>query len=501
MSFFERIVYFLDAEMTTPASYGSFHLIAVLLTFLTAVFLVLKFGNADDKTIRRVVLFFWIVIVVLEIYKQVDFTFNYNEGDPIWDYEWYAFPFQFCSTPIYVLPFIVFLRDGKVRDSFISFMCYFSLIAGIAVMIYPEDVFIPTIGINIQTMFHHGSQVALGIFFAFYKRKKINRKFLASAIPVLLVFIGIALALNVGVHSWLLSQGNDETFNMFYLSPYYDSTLPVFSIISPLVPYPIFLFTYILAMLLGGMIILCVQKAFIYFACKLEKLWIDKVITIPAICFFIIEAALGFFIQFSSASLERILCFSSVALALLFALFTFKKNTCGALTFLGLVFTVCADVILVLIPEGNKLIAMCFFSLVQIFYFIRVFIENSNARTRKNHIIFRIELLFIALILPLAVLGSDTDALSIVSMMYFANLITNTVFAFCNAKRAPSFAIGLLLFAFCDVFVGLSMIDAYVSISETSFVYAITHTDINLIWAFYVPAQMLISLSSRTAGK
>ena len=30
------------------------------------------------------------------------------------DYTWSSFPFQLCSTPLYILPLIIFLKDNKV---------------------------------------------------------------------------------------------------------------------------------------------------------------------------------------------------------------------------------------------------------------------------------------------------------------------------------------------------------------------------------------------------
>ena len=380
-------------------------------------------------------------------------------------------------------------------------MCYFSLIAGLAVMAYPGDVFMSVIGINLQTMFHHGSQVALGIYFAVYKRKKLGFRFMASAIPVLLGFIAVALALDIVVHPLHVSLGIDETFNMFYISPYFNSTLPVFSSLQPILPYPIFVLLYFFALFMGGLVVLGAQRSVISIGRKLRSLCERKILTFPAVIFFLIEAALGVAIQFAPANIEYVLCFSAVALAALFALFSFKKNKCGTLTLLGLIFTVCADVFLVLMKDGDKLTAMYFFTCVQLFYFIRVLVENQGGRVRKNHIIFRIELLFIAFVLTLAVLGDGADALSIVSMLYFTNLFVNIVFSFKNFRRAPSFAIGLLLFAFCDLLVGFSLLDLYIPVSESSLVYKLVHSDINLIWAFYVPSQTLIALSSRTTEK
>ncbi|MBO5879168.1 MAG: YwaF family protein, partial [Clostridia bacterium] len=200
-------------------------------------------------------------ILLLEVYKQINFAFDYNEGDPIWDYAWYSFPYQFCSMPLYVLPFIAFLNNGKVRNACIAFMTYFSLIGGIVVFIYPGDVFIQTIGINIQTMVHHGSQLVLGIYFAVYNRRKFGFKYFLSAIPVFVVLFCGAMLLNFAVHAYFMKNGIGDTFNMFFVSPYYDCTLPVFSSIYQAVPYPIFLFLYILGMSIGASLIFGVQFA------------------------------------------------------------------------------------------------------------------------------------------------------------------------------------------------------------------------------------------------
>lgn len=501
MSLFEKIVHFLDAQMATPTLYGTFHLISLVAVVLVTAFLIFKFRNASDKTFRIIVYIFWVLIFWLEVYKQINFSFNYNDGAPYWDYQWYAFPFQFCSLPLYVLPFIVFMKEGRLRDAFISFMCYFCLLGGFVVMAYPGDVFIGTIGINIQTMLHHGSQVILGIYFAVYKRKKIGIKFWASGLPIILVFIAVAIAINIGVHQWMLSAGIDECFNMFYISPYYNSHLPVFSTVQSLVPYPVYILLYIFAVVLGGLLVLAIQKGIAALYRKVKSVFHTNKITAPVILFFVIEVVLAVLIQLSPGDAERMLCFSSVALAALFAIFTVRKNACSILTVLGLIFTVAADVFLVLLTDGDKLLAMYLFSLVQIFYFLRVFMENNSKRTRACHLVLRVLLLSLSFALVVFVLGEKADLLSIVSVLYFANLVVNIIFSFANFKRAKKFAIGLLLFAFCDILVGFSMLDLYITVSESSLIYRLNHTAVNLIWAFYVPAQTLISLSARSTEK
>ena len=45
---------------------------------------------------------------------------------------------------------------------------------------------------------------------------------------------------------------NGETYNMFYISPYFISTLPVFDIIQQNVPYILYLLIYIIVISIGA---------------------------------------------------------------------------------------------------------------------------------------------------------------------------------------------------------------------------------------------------------
>lgn len=246
MNFLEKLLVFFSREMQTPSLYGWFHIMFLVLVVGSIALLVKFFKNKSEKAVSRFVLIVWIVIVILEVYKQLVFTYSYGENGIVGDYQWYAFPFQFCSTPLYVLPFIAFLKDCRLRDAAIAFMASFSLFAGIAVMLYPGDVFMPTIGINIQTMIHHGSQVVLGVFFGVNYFKRFSIKYFSRGIVMYSVGVILAMIMNIVVYKIFVANGIDETFNMFYISPYFSCTLPVLSAIYPAVPYPVFLVIYII---------------------------------------------------------------------------------------------------------------------------------------------------------------------------------------------------------------------------------------------------------------
>ena len=108
---------------------------------------------------------------LFELYKQ--WWENTNDLGQ-WEsyYDWYYLPYQFCSTPLYVLPFVAFLKNSKARDAIMAFTSFYCMFGGIAVMLYPGDVFIESLGISIQTMVHHGLQLALGVYVTVWNRKR-----------------------------------------------------------------------------------------------------------------------------------------------------------------------------------------------------------------------------------------------------------------------------------------------------------------------------------------
>lgn len=260
MTAFEKILHFLEGEMTRPGNYGWFHLMFMGIAIAVTVFLCLKFKDCDTKTVNRILLISWIVMVVGEVLKQTLFSFNFDGTTVEWHYQWYAFPYQLCGTPLLVMPAIFLSKEGKFRDACLAFMATFSLFGGLAVYFYPNDVFVSEIAINLQTMIHHGIQVVVGIFLVVHNRKKLTLKYYFGSVAVFAALVALAIAMNISIYHIFKARGIDETFNMFFISPYFPCTLPVLSIFYPMVPYPVFLAIYIF-----GFMIVC---AIMHFGAK-----------------------------------------------------------------------------------------------------------------------------------------------------------------------------------------------------------------------------------------
>ena len=256
MSFLAKLLKFLDAKMTTPTSYGWFHLMWLAIAIGSGVLLCYLYKKGIIKNVKGVMLALYITLIILEIYKISNFSFSYEDGVSF-NFAWYIFPWQFCSTPMYI-GLVAALTKGKVHDFCCSFLATFAVFAGLAVMIYPEDVFIPTIGINVQTMICHGSMITMGIFLYYTNHVKAEFKTLFKGISVFSICVAIAIALNEIAH--VIGITEDHYFNMFYISRHEDPHLPVYSSVQAVVPYPFSLIIYIMGfsvaaclMLLGAM--------------------------------------------------------------------------------------------------------------------------------------------------------------------------------------------------------------------------------------------------------
>lgn len=248
MNFMEMLLRILDTDMIKPEPYGWFHILSLV---LTAVATVLLCRYAKDP--RRVILYTAICVVLLEIYKQINYSFSYENGI-CFDYQWYAFPFQFCSTPMYVGLLAGLTKKGRLHRAACAYLATYAVFAGVCVMLYPVTVFISTVGVNIQTMVCHGSMIVVGVYLLYSGYVKAEHKVILRALPVFGVCVGLAMVMNeVAYRTGLLER---ETFDMFFISPYGTPSLPVYSLVQAVVPFPWCLVIYVLAFTVAAYLIL-----------------------------------------------------------------------------------------------------------------------------------------------------------------------------------------------------------------------------------------------------
>ena len=211
--------------------------------------------------------------------------------------------------------------------------------------------------------------------------------------------------------------------------------------------------------------------------------------SLPTLLFLILELIAYYFILTAGGSVLVYSSFGAILLCFGHALFHFKN--CDKLILAGLACTVGADFCLVICSPIQQLGGMIFFLVVQTLYATRL----HSTDHRRWLIWLRGGLIVIALSITVLVLRKNTDALALVSLCYYANLIFNLIMAFLQVKTDKLFPIALVLFLLCDTVIGLQVAcGGYLPIAQGSVLYNIIFRPFNLSWFFYLPSQVLISL-------
>ena len=235
----EDFIHFLQGTMEEPEVISWFHFIALIPIIALAILIPLFFRNTEEKTYKRILFIFWVVLIILEIFKQLIKSFHY--GNPsYWEYSIRDFPFSICSMIYYFVPIILFFNKEKfpkIVDATIGYMCFISLVSGIVVCIYTKMVTSTLIFINIQTFIHHGSQVILGVFIYVWNRKSITIKTFYRTLIAFFITAVIAIVINVAFYPHFI--------NMFFINPTRITNLPIGNIVQEKAGYTVYLIGFL----------------------------------------------------------------------------------------------------------------------------------------------------------------------------------------------------------------------------------------------------------------
>ena len=186
MKLFEKILYLLQDKMTIPKPFGLFHMSCISISILILIYFHKKKKYYGEKELKGILAIYGVVSLILEILKQLIWAFNYDIETNIvsWDYEWYAFPFQLCTTPIFISIICLFLKDNKIRDSLLSYMAFITILGGITTILFPESCFTEFTLVNIHTMWLHLGSFTISVYLLMSGVVKTSMKSFKGAIFV-----------------------------------------------------------------------------------------------------------------------------------------------------------------------------------------------------------------------------------------------------------------------------------------------------------------------------
>ncbi len=257
---FEKIITALKITMPEPDPFGAYHILALMITFVCVAICASIAFQRSERQLKYVLALYSIPTFLLEVIKQIIWTVSFVNGEAVIDYPWYIFPFQLCTTPMIVCLICLFLKKCKLRDTLLSYVAFVTILGSIAVMLLPSDCFVQDVMVNIHTTYLHFGSFVVSCYLIISGEIKTTFSYFYKAIITFCCFVMIADILNIVMYkSGILGE---ETFNMFYISPYFVSTLPVFDKIQAAVSYPLFLLSYIVALSFGGFVILGISYCF-----------------------------------------------------------------------------------------------------------------------------------------------------------------------------------------------------------------------------------------------
>ncbi|MGN1060338.1 MAG: lysoplasmalogenase family protein [Candidatus Coproplasma sp.] len=180
---------------------------------------------------------------------------------------------------------------------------------------------------------------------------------------------------------------------------------------------------------------------------------------------------------------------------LLTVIFMPDSSRDNAVMLAALFFTAISDLFILVLDKYYE-IGLVTFIIVQSLYLYRLYAD----RLKKIYITLAVRLAVMsALIITFAAIGK-INLLVAECAIYITMLVGNVIDAFIVCKKSVKnllFAIGLLLFLGCDICVGLHNFGSVLNIALPSWLISFAAF---AIWAFYLPSQVLITLSVNKGG-
>lgn len=188
-----------------------------------------------------------------EIWKQLYLTFGINGGS----YDWWYFPFQLCSMPMYVLLLLPHAKKGRLRQALLAFLMCYGTLGGIAVFADTSGLHYPVVSLTVHSYLWHILQIAVGLLAGIVFRQESGkcRRFrpFVDASFLYLLFCAAASLINslVSPHA---------SINMFYINPRYQMTQVIFCLLVPHIGNNAAILTYIGSTILGAGILFLFWK-------------------------------------------------------------------------------------------------------------------------------------------------------------------------------------------------------------------------------------------------
>lgn len=210
MSFLKHFIEATAWTMEKPKAYGAFHLIFTFVGLAVCILLAYALRKTGKRGNRIVLTSVGVFLLLTELYKQLFYYYHIGEGS----YQWWIFPFQLCSVPMYLCLIAPWLKEGKVQAAMYHFMTTFNLLGGIMAFAEPSGIIHGYWTLTLHAFVWHMILIFVGLYLIASGRGAKTMKDYLSSVVLFLVLAVIAFAINLLF--WDVSGG---TIKMFYVGP------------------------------------------------------------------------------------------------------------------------------------------------------------------------------------------------------------------------------------------------------------------------------------------
>lgn len=234
--------------MEQPTVFGSFHIAAAALAIAAAVAgaVLLCRKQVSRKSVHKVLFTCGIVLLILELFKQLFLFYIVNGGA----YDWWFFPFQLCSVPMY-LCILLPLTRGQLRKTFLSFMAGFTFTGALAALIYPEDMLRSYAVLTAHGFIWHSILLFISLTVVLTGVADLSARGSAHAAVLFVLLCVPAVCINIFAEPLMKTAGLPHTYAaMFYLNPFHYSPQPFVSSVQEYTSIPFGLLVYMCAVVL-----------------------------------------------------------------------------------------------------------------------------------------------------------------------------------------------------------------------------------------------------------
>ena len=243
---------FLNNAWQTPEVFGAFHIASALAVTAAAVAGALYAKRLSDAGRMRMLLACGWVLVIMEVYKQLFLYFRVSSGT----YDWWYFPFQLCSMPMYLcilLPLICRGTSG-LSSAVLTFLAGYTFTGAAAALIFPEDFLRPQMSLTLHGFIWHGLLLFISLTIALSGMADLTLKGWARSTVLFLVMCAAAVVINVLTEPVMAASYAEGLIPhnyaaMFYLNPYHLSPQPLVGTIQKSAGIPLGLALYISAII------------------------------------------------------------------------------------------------------------------------------------------------------------------------------------------------------------------------------------------------------------